>query len=104
MFRNSCQGLDQSFYSCSMSDSDQFSIEMGGWGVRGLSEGGRKARSRGVWYVRAKTYCGYILIHLNISGTLGHAGTTFSSQFSSLARISKAGVSVLDRLLEFLLS
>jgi len=83
-----------------MPDSDQFSIEMGGWGAGGLSERGRKARSWDVWYVRAKTYCGYILIHLNISGTLGHAGTTYPRlSFPHLPEISKDGVSILDRLL-----
>jgi hypothetical protein len=52
-FRNSGQGLDQSFYSCPMSGSDQFSIGMGGQGARGLNER-EKGSVLGRWYVRAK--------------------------------------------------
>jgi len=55
VFRNSSQGLDQRLYSCSMSDSDQFSIEMGGRGIRDLNEREEKGSALGCWYVRAKT-------------------------------------------------
>jgi len=82
-----------------MSDSDQFSIEMGGRGARGLSEREEKGSVPGRLVCACENLVWVHSYPSKYSGTLGHAGTTHPRlSFPCLPEISKAGVSILNRL------